>query len=98
MGHHEEALKEIMDKLLHLSSSMTQLDDRMNQVSTQLSSRAAPVPSPDPPVHPPAPAASPTLPSHPCEPYIPTPARYSGEIGQCSQFLHQCSLVFDQQP
>ena len=37
-------------------------------------------------------------PNHPREPFIPTPARYSGALGTCSQFLHQCSLVFDQQP
>lgn len=37
-------------------------------------------------------------PKNPCEPFIPTPARYSGVLGSCGQFLHQCSLVFDQQP
>ncbi|XP_077436555.1 uncharacterized protein LOC144060680 [Vanacampus margaritifer] len=32
------------------------------------------------------------------EPNIPHPPRYSGEIGGCDQFIHQCSLVLDQQP
>ncbi|XP_050924947.1 uncharacterized protein LOC108874699 [Lates calcarifer] len=98
VGQHEDALKDITDKLLCLASSMTQLDARLDQVSTQLTSLAAPVPSSAPPVHPPAPTTSPTLPSLPREPFIPTPVRYSGEVGSCSQFLHQCSLVFDQQP
>ncbi|XP_057708757.1 uncharacterized protein tanc1b isoform X4 [Corythoichthys intestinalis] len=32
------------------------------------------------------------------EPVLPHPHRYEGEPGACRQFLHQCSLVFDQQP
>lgn len=32
------------------------------------------------------------------EPFIPTPASYSGDLGTCGHFLHQCPLVFDQQP
>lgn len=31
------------------------------------------------------------------EPCIPISARYSGELGNCGKFLHQCSLVFFQQ-
>uniref|UniRef100_A0A671UQR8 CCHC-type domain-containing protein n=1 Tax=Sparus aurata TaxID=8175 RepID=A0A671UQR8_SPAAU len=49
----------------------------------------------------PPPAASSSAlasaPATPREPYIPIPARYSGELGGCEGFLHQCSLVFDQQ-
>ena len=96
IGQEDNALKEIMDKLLHLTSGLTQLDNHLHQVSTQLSTLTAPTPGP--PLPSPAPAASPTLPSHPCEPFIPTPDRYSVELGSCSQFLHKCSLVFDQQP
>ncbi|XP_077415382.1 uncharacterized protein LOC144044685 [Vanacampus margaritifer] len=32
------------------------------------------------------------------EPNIPHPPRYAGQIGGCDQFLHQYSLVLDQQP
>uniref|UniRef100_A0A3Q2YQN1 DUF4939 domain-containing protein n=1 Tax=Hippocampus comes TaxID=109280 RepID=A0A3Q2YQN1_HIPCM len=32
------------------------------------------------------------------EPTLPHPSRYGGEHGQCGHFLHQCSLIFDQQP
>ncbi|KAK7879248.1 hypothetical protein WMY93_033967 [Mugilogobius chulae] len=32
------------------------------------------------------------------EPHIPTPERFSGDLGCCSHFLLQCSLVFDLQP
>uniref|UniRef100_A0A3B4V0N9 DUF4939 domain-containing protein n=1 Tax=Seriola dumerili TaxID=41447 RepID=A0A3B4V0N9_SERDU len=34
----------------------------------------------------------------PREPHIPTPERYSGELGTCARFLLQCSLVFSEQP
>lgn len=32
-----------------------------------------------------------------CELFIPAPAQFSGTSGSCTQFLHQCFLVFDQQ-
>ena len=32
------------------------------------------------------------------DPLIPTPTKYSGDLGICSHFLHQCSLIFHQQP
>uniref|UniRef100_A0A3Q2XB38 CCHC-type domain-containing protein n=1 Tax=Hippocampus comes TaxID=109280 RepID=A0A3Q2XB38_HIPCM len=32
------------------------------------------------------------------EPNFPHPHRYGGKPGLCKQFLHQCSLIFDQQP
>ena len=95
VGQHERALQEIMDTLTNLASNKTQLGGRMDQVSTHLSTLATPV-------HMRAPAPAPVFPasppSHSREPFIPTPVRYSGVLGSCSQFLHQCSLVFDQQP
>ena len=98
MGQHEEALKQIMDNLHRLSAGVSQLGSRLDQVSTHLlaapSSAFAPAPA-----SPPAPNSAPVPPfNHPCEPFIPTPARYSGVLGTCSQFLHQCLLVFYQQP
>ncbi|KAE8295724.1 hypothetical protein D5F01_LYC06661 [Larimichthys crocea] len=75
VGQHENALSVIMDKLLHLSTSMTQLDQRLNQVATQLSALADPVPPSSPPVPVPPEAASPAQPNNPREPFIPTPDR-----------------------
>lgn len=34
----------------------------------------------------------------PCEPFTPTPADYSGDLGTRRQFLHHCSLVFASHP
>lgn len=73
----------------------------MDHVATQLTGLTASASSPPPPTPPAAsapPAASPVVPSplH-REPYIPTPTRYSGDLGTCAQFLHQCNLVFSQQ-
>ena len=31
------------------------------------------------------------------EPIIPTPTRYEANLRTCAQFLHPCSLVFNQQ-
>lgn len=99
MGQHETALQEIMETLQNLSSNVAQVGGRLDQLSTHLTTTV--------PVHPPAPVPAPApvppaLPiahsAQPREPFIPTPVRYSGELGSCRQFLHQCSLVFDQQP
>ena len=73
----------------------------MEQICSQVSSLAAPGL-----LHGPAassasdsPAVAPVYPpTQPRESFIPTPVRYSGELGRCRQFLHQCSLVFEQQP
>lgn len=43
-------------------------------------------------------APAPSLPTQRCEPFIPIPDRYSGEVGSCNLFLHKCRLVFEQQP
>ena len=94
VGQHDQALQEIMDTLHKLTTSVTQLSSRMDEFATHLASVTVPVHAPDPPAPLPAPAQL----SHPREPFIPTPVRYSGVLGSCSQFLHQCSLVFDQQP
>lgn len=73
----------------------------MEQIYSQFSSLAAPVSLHGPAVSPASDssAAAPvSSPNQPREPFIPTPVRYSGELGRCGQFLHQCSLVFEQQP
>uniref|UniRef100_A0A8C9X2Y7 DUF4939 domain-containing protein n=1 Tax=Sander lucioperca TaxID=283035 RepID=A0A8C9X2Y7_SANLU len=33
-----------------------------------------------------------------CEPKVPTPDKYEGDLGKCGSFLMQCGLVFDLQP
>lgn len=104
VGQHGVALQEIMTTLQSLSAGMNQLGGRLNEVATQLSSL-----KPPDQMQPPEPgqASGPALQTstssgsqsvQPREPFIPTPNRYSGETGVCKQFLHQCMLVFDQQP
>ena len=74
----------------------------MEQVSSQLSlvtAGASPASPPATSSSPPAASSSASAAASvtPCEPYIPIPARYLGELGGCEGFLHECSLVFDQQ-
>lgn len=99
MGQHDKALQEIMTALQSLSAGVDQLGGRLNEVATQLTSLKPPDPAiaPDA-VQAPGPAPSAVQPTQPREPFIPTPTRYSGEIGLCKHFIHQCRLVFDQQP
>lgn len=99
VGQHDKALQEIMTTLQSLSSGVNQLSGRLNEVAIQLTVLSPPdqALALDP-----AQATGPTpnasQPAQPREPFIPTPSRYSGEIGLCKQFIHQCMLVFDQQP
>ena len=93
VGQHDSTLRRVIEGLQELTTSVTQLGGRMESVAAQLST----VP---PTTLPPPPAATPpaTPAPQPREPHIPIPARYAGDLGSCSQFLHQCSLVFRQQP
>ena len=81
-----------MDMINCLSSGVTQLEYRLDQVSTHL--LILPAPAPDSTQD----SAPLPLPNHPCQPFIPTPCRYSGVLRTSSQFLYQCYVVFDQQP
>lgn len=94
VGHHGRALQEIMDSLQTLNTRVTQLSGLLDQVSTHLPSvpSAAKPSSSENTV----PSAAPVTTFR--EPHMPTPERYSGELGSCGRFLLQCSLVFDQQP
>ena len=100
VGQHERALNEVMETLQNLTSNVALIGGRMEQLTTHLSTLTTPALAPAPaPVPASPPAASPvTLPTQPREPFIPTPARFAGQLGSGRQFLHQCSLVFDQQP
>ena len=94
IGNHDKILREISEKLRQLSTSVTELSTQMSQISNQLSAATAPPSQSGTPQGfspPPASAAA-------REPHIPTPERYSGNLGTCGQFLLQCSLVFDLQP
>ena len=101
IGQHDAALQEFSEVLRGFSVGMTELGARMEQIGSQVSSLAAPGS-----IHGPAvssasdfhAAAHVASPSQLREPFIPTPVRYSGELGRCRQFLHQCTLVFEQQP
>lgn len=97
VGQHEKTLKEIMDSLRQLNANFAELSVRFDQITTHLVN-ANPPPVEVPPAQASAPAPAGSQHAQPREPFIPTPARYSGEIGICGQFLHQCQLVFDQQP
>ena len=101
IGQHNATLQEFSEALRGLSAGMSELGARMEQICSQVSSLVAPVSRHGPAASSasdfPA-AAFVSSPSQPCEPFIPTPVRYAGELGRCRQFLHQCSLVFEQQP
>lgn len=96
VSQHDAALRQVMDNLQQLATSVAQLGGRMDAVANQLSTLST-APDPPPPAMP-AQQPAPVPIQIPREPYIPIPARYSGNLGTCAQFLHQCSLVFSQQP
>ena len=75
----------------------------MDQVNAHLtasyaSSATAASPADPPPALPTPPPGHATPAPLAREPFIPTPERYSGDLGACGRFLLQCSLVFQQQP
>ena len=86
VGQHETALRQVLEHLRELTTSVTQLNRRMDSL-TDLLTPSTPSAEPPPPPQPPEPYI----------PYIPIPARYSGDLGTCAQFLHQCLLVYNQQ-
>ena len=102
VGQHERVLHEVMEAITNLTSNVALIGGRMDQFSAHLTTLTAPSHAPTPvpdPAPPPPPAASPgPSPTQPREPFIPTPARFTGQSGSGRQFLFQCSLVFEQQP
>uniref|UniRef100_A0A8C9ZYC4 CCHC-type domain-containing protein n=1 Tax=Sander lucioperca TaxID=283035 RepID=A0A8C9ZYC4_SANLU len=74
------------------SSSVRNLSASMTRIQDQLS---LPAENP-PPVSTPSPATSGAVSF--CEPKVPTPDKYDGDLGKCRSFLMQCGLVFDLQP
>ena len=63
------------------TTSVTQLDGQLDHVATQLTSLTTTGGSPPPPAPPAAPLGPRSL--LPCEPFIPIPAGYTGDLGSC---------------
>lgn len=91
VGQHDKILREVTAKLLELSTNVAKLSQDVSQLSTHLTA-----PSPTPTVQ--AAASTPPTAMPAREPFIPTPERFSGDLGSCGRFLLQCALVFEQQP
>lgn len=89
LGNHVQTLRMVMEALRGLIGSFMHLGNRLDQVCTQLSAATSGA-SPSPPQAAPLPAPV-DVPPSPHEPFIPIPARYSGELGQCGQFLYPVS-------
>lgn len=92
VNQHETSILHVMEHPQQLTASLTQLCGQMAELKNQLTRIPGAVTS-SPPAHQ---QSNPASQVH--EPYIPIPARYSGDLGTCLQFLHQCNLVFSQQP
>ncbi|KAK7907036.1 hypothetical protein WMY93_015648 [Mugilogobius chulae] len=88
VGEHETALKEIVDSISKLSTNVTQLGDRLEQIATHLASVTTPAPVSDSaPALASASSSAPAPPTNqsaqPREPFIPTPS---------SAFSSQCNI------
>lgn len=95
VGQQETTLSQVLEHLRELTTSVTQLSGRMDSLTDLF---IPSIPSAEPPLTAPPAADSPGVSTRqPRELCIPIPARYSGDFGTCAQFLHQCSLVFNQQ-
>lgn len=89
---HETTLLQVMDHVQQLTTSVAQLGSQLKAMRDQLAASRTPA------THQPPSDSSTSPAQQPREPFIPIPARYNGDPGTCAQFLHQCSLVFTQQP
>ena len=92
INQNESSLGRVMEHLQQLGASVSQLGGQLAALKDQL------VPVPGAAAHLPANDTPPSPAPQAREPYIPIPARYSGDLGTCKHFLHQCQLVFSQQP
>ena len=93
LGHHDEALHNIRDKLDQVATALSALIVRLDAAPTPAAQLPAPAQQ-APPAAQPAPAAGAAA----LEPRIPPPAKYSGDPNTCRQFLTQCQLTFNAQP
>lgn len=87
LGRHDTMLQGIMESL-QLSTQ------QLNHPSASSAGEGGTTPSVS---SPPETAPFPLLCSVVKEPFVPTPEPYSGDLGSCSQFILNCSLVFELQ-
>lgn len=81
-----------MEHLQRHTASVTQLGEQMMALKDQLTPSHGTIPPAS------ADDQQTALTPQALEPFIPIPAHCSGDLGTFSQFVHQCSLVFSQQP
>uniref|UniRef100_A0A8C5DM91 CCHC-type domain-containing protein n=1 Tax=Gouania willdenowi TaxID=441366 RepID=A0A8C5DM91_GOUWI len=96
LGQHEDLLKTLTDNNQAILNQISILTNQVTSLTAQLSQAAFTQPAPPPPSPAAAPPVSVMTPAL-REPYVPAPERYDGDLGSCTAFLTQCSLVFEQQ-
>ncbi|XP_057692820.1 uncharacterized protein LOC130916258 [Corythoichthys intestinalis] len=88
ISQHEQSICKLVDVISSLTTRVANMAPPVKPGGIIDATAAPDLPAP-PPMSPPASFR---------EPMLPHPHRYEGEPGACRQFLHQCSLIFDQQP
>ncbi|KAI3360881.1 hypothetical protein L3Q82_012889, partial [Scortum barcoo] len=92
VGKHDSQIQEMVDTLRDLSNSMARMQTQLSLLTPGSAGSEGTPPGLNSSL-----AAGSTV-STPREPFVPTPESYAGDLGSCSRFLFQCSIVFVQQP
>ncbi|KAI3352792.1 hypothetical protein L3Q82_019374 [Scortum barcoo] len=92
VGKHDSQIQEMVDTLRNLSNSMARMQTQLSLLTPGSAGSEGTPPGLSSSL-----AAGSTV-STPREPFVPTPESYAGDLGSCSRFLFQCSIVFVQQP
>ncbi|KAI3372161.1 hypothetical protein L3Q82_007016 [Scortum barcoo] len=92
VGKHDSQIQEMVDTLRDLSNSMARMQTQLSLLTPGSAGSEGTPPGLSSSL-----AAGSTV-STPREPFVPTPESYAGDLGSCSRFLFQCSIVFVQQP
>ncbi|KAI3358928.1 hypothetical protein L3Q82_015321 [Scortum barcoo] len=93
VGKHDSQIQEMVDTLRDLSNSMARMQTQLSLLTPGSAGSEGTPPGLSSSL-----AAGSTV-STPREPFVPTPVKsYAGDLGSCSRFLFQCSIVFVQQP
>ncbi|KAI3351394.1 hypothetical protein L3Q82_020203 [Scortum barcoo] len=87
-----QQIQEMVDTLRDLSNSMARMQTQLSLLTPGSAGSEGTPPGLSSSL-----AAGSTV-STPREPFVPTPESYAGDLGSCSRFLFQCSIVFVQQP
>lgn len=90
IGRHEQGLKEIVETLRDLSTKVVDLGAKITALQSPEPASVSTTQQHAQPLD--------SRPPAPCEPFIPIPQPYSGDLGTCEAFLLKCDLVFEQQP